>query len=156
MYIEDCSWGQGLWSILATRVIFLFRCIISTSDAHRIRGNEGLIWVEFTKTAASVEKAQPSYVRRGKLHPMEPRKTRVTISSYFQRANEGKPIRSSIPEAVRDATTRAQQAEKSAAAAAQSANKSVIIGGIAAASSNCYTSNRSLYLFRSVVWRHPS
>ena len=75
-----------------------------TSDPHRIRGNEGLIWVEFTKTAARVRTAKPSYIRRGELRPMESDKTGVSISSYFQRANEGRPIRSSIPEAVRDAT----------------------------------------------------
>ncbi len=104
-----------------------------TSESYRIRGNEGLIWVEFTKTAARVKSARPSYVRRGKLRPMEDRKTDVSISSYFERANEGRPIRSSIPEAVRDATVRAEQAEKSAARAVQSANRTGIIGGFAAA-----------------------
>lgn len=103
-----------------------------TSESYRIRGNEGLIWVEFTKTAARVKPAKPSYVRRGELRPMEGRKAEVSISSYFQRANEGKPIRSSIPEAVRAATVRAEQAEKSAGEAAQSANRTGIIGGIAA------------------------
>jgi len=94
-----------------------------TSESYRIRGNEGLIWVEFTKTAARVKSAKPSYVRRGELRPMEDRKADVSISSYFQRANEGKPIRSSIPEAVKDATIRAEQAERSSVAAAQSANR---------------------------------
>jgi deoxycytidine triphosphate deaminase len=104
-----------------------------TSDSHRIRGNEGLIWVEFTKTAAKVEAATPSYVRRGELHSMEGRKIEVSISSYFQRANEGRPIRSSIPEAVREAHNRAEQAKRSAAQAVQSANRTGIIGGVAAA-----------------------
>jgi deoxycytidine triphosphate deaminase len=103
-----------------------------TSESHRIRGNEGLIWVEFTKTAARVERASPSYTRRGELHKMEKGKIEVSISSYFQRANEGRPIRSSIPEAVREATSRAEQAERSVAQAAQSANRTGIIGGITA------------------------
>ena len=54
-----------------------------TSESYRIRGNEGLIWVEFTKTAARVKPAKPSYVRRGELRPMEGRKAEVSISSYF-------------------------------------------------------------------------
>lgn len=103
-----------------------------TSEAYRIRGNEGLIWIQFTKTAAKVETAQPPYRRRGVLHPMEDRKADVSISSYFQRANERKPIRSSIPEAVRDATFRAEQAEKSAAQAVLAANRIRNIGFIAA------------------------
>ena len=85
-----------------------------TSDPYRIRGDEGLIWIEFTKTTAAVRKAEPSYVRRGMLRPMEQNKTEVTIGSYFQRANEGRPILSSIPEAVKVAEARAEEAEKSA------------------------------------------
>src|SRR5205085_11951859 len=103
-----------------------------TSDPHRIRGNEGLIWVEFTKTAARVETAKPSYVRRGELREMEEHKTGVSISTYFQRANEGRPILSSIPEAVKDATNRAQRAEAAAGRAARAANRTGIIGGFAA------------------------
>jgi CHASE3 domain sensor protein len=63
---------------------------------------------------------------------MDPRKTDVPVEAYLQRANEGRPIRSSIPEAVRDATVRAQQAEISAGKAAQAANRTGIISGIAA------------------------
>lgn len=95
-----------------------------TSESHRIRGNEGLIWIEFTKTAARVSKAEPSYVRRGKLHPMEEHKTDVSIDAYFQRANEGKPIRSSIPEATRNAEAKAEQAERSATRASELAGQS--------------------------------
>jgi deoxycytidine triphosphate deaminase len=95
-----------------------------TSDPYRIRGDEGLIWIEFTKTTAAVRKAEPSYVRRGVLRPMEPHKIGVTIRSYFQRANEGRPIRSSIPEAVRHAEARAEGAERSARLARDEAAES--------------------------------
>ena len=98
-----------------------------TSEAYRIRGNEGLIWVEFTKTAATVKSAEPPYIRRGQLRPMEDHKADPSISSYFQRANEGKPIRSSVPEAVKDATVRAERAEKAAVSAR---NASRVFAGI--------------------------
>jgi hypothetical protein len=95
-----------------------------TSDRYRICGDEGLIWIEFTKTTAAVRKAEPSYVRRGVLRPMELHKADVTIRSYFQRANEGRPIRSSIPEAVKHAESRAETAERSATQARDEAKES--------------------------------
>jgi hypothetical protein len=55
---------------------------------------------------------------------MQPHKTDVTIDSYLQRANEGRPIRSSIPEAVKLAERRAQEAEGSAARARDEAIES--------------------------------
>src|SRR5207302_6532 len=58
------------------------------------------------------------------LRPMEPHKTDVTIGSYFQRANEGRPIRSSIPEAVKLAEARAEEAERSARRARDEAAES--------------------------------
>src|SRR5271169_6355237 len=66
-----------------------------TSGSYRIRGNEGLIWIEFTKTAPEiVRKASPRYARRGTFHPIEPYKTDKPIDYYFQRANDLQPIRS--------------------------------------------------------------
>jgi deoxycytidine triphosphate deaminase len=89
-----------------------------TSESYRIHGNEGLIWVEFTKTAPEiVEIASPPYARRGSFHPLEPRKTDRDIDYYFLRANRLQPIRSSIPGAIRNAELRAEEAEKSAAGA---------------------------------------
>ena len=125
-----------------------------TSEAYRIRGNEGLIWIQFTKTAAKVETAQPPYRRRGVLHPMEDRKADVSISSYFQRANERKPIRSSIPEAVRDATFRAEQAEKSAAQAVLAANRIQEHRVHRRRSFTRSGRDRLLHLFCSIVWRY--
>jgi deoxycytidine triphosphate deaminase len=103
-----------------------------TSEAYRIRGSEGLIWIEFTKTAPEiVKKADPPYARRGIFHPIESYKTDRPIAYYFQRANDGRAIRSSIPEAVRNAATKAEEAATSAAQAAQSASRtSLIFGGI--------------------------
>jgi deoxycytidine triphosphate deaminase len=103
-----------------------------TSEAYRIRGNEGLIWIEFTKTAPEiVRKADPPYIRRGTFHSLEPHKTDRSIDYYFQRANDGRPIRSSIPEIVRSAATKTAEAAASADQAARSATRTGrIYGGI--------------------------
>jgi deoxycytidine triphosphate deaminase len=106
-----------------------------TSESYRIRGNEGLIWIEFTKTAPEiVRQANPPYARRGTFHPIEASKTDRSIDYYFQRANDVRPIRSSIPEAVKQAATKAEEAAKSAAQAAQSASRAgLLYGGISIA-----------------------
>jgi deoxycytidine triphosphate deaminase len=93
-----------------------------TSESYRIRGGEGLIWIEFTKTApAIVRPADPSYLRRGVFHALEPYKTDREINYYFQRANEGRAIRSSIPQAIENAASSAKAAATSAENAAASA-----------------------------------
>lgn len=103
-----------------------------TSDSHRIRGNEGLIWMEFTKTSACVRRAVPSYPRRGRLCDMDPLKTDVSVETYLQRANEGRPILSSIPEATREAAANAEQAAADADKARQAATRTgIVYSGIA-------------------------
>jgi deoxycytidine triphosphate deaminase len=107
-----------------------------TSESYRIPGDEGLIWIEFTKTVAGVTKADPAYLRRGIFRSMEARKTDRSVDYYFQRANGGRPIRSSIPEAVKNAATKAEEAAASAADARQAAIRTGLIysgiGGVAA------------------------
>jgi deoxycytidine triphosphate deaminase len=98
-----------------------------TSDSHRIRGNEGLIWIEFTKTSASVRRAVPSYTRRGRLVDMDPLKTDVSVETYLQRANDGRPILSSIPEAMRESAVKAEQAATDAENARQAARRTGLI-----------------------------
>jgi len=110
-----------------------------TSESYPIRGSEGLIWIEFTKTApALVTKADPPYARRAVFRSIQGRKTDRGIDYYFQRANEGRPIRSSIPLAIKDAATKAEAAAVSAKNAAVSAGEAagsvtkmgLIYGGI--------------------------
>jgi deoxycytidine triphosphate deaminase len=103
-----------------------------TLESYRIRGSEGLIWIEFTKTApAIVRPADPSYSRRGVFHSLEPYKTDRDIDYYFQRANEGRPIRSSIPQAIENSASSAKAAAASAENAATSARRiSQIFTGI--------------------------
>jgi deoxycytidine triphosphate deaminase len=95
-----------------------------TSESYRLRGSEGLIWIEFTKTAPEiVRNADPSYLRRGHFHPLEAHKTDRDINYYFQRANEGRAIRSSIPEAVENAAANAAKAAQSSQAAEESVTR---------------------------------
>ena len=103
-----------------------------TSEPHRIRGNEGLIWMEFTKTSACVRRAVPSYSRRGRLCDMDPLKTGVSVETYLQRANDGKPILSSIPDAIRQSADKAEQAATDAEKARQAATRTgLVYSGIA-------------------------
>jgi deoxycytidine triphosphate deaminase len=93
-----------------------------TSDAYFIQGDEGLIWIEFTKTSLEVEGSSPQYRRRGTFHSIEGHKTNVPVETYFWRANRNDPIRSSIPQFVRDAEVRARQASNDARRAQNSAS----------------------------------
>jgi deoxycytidine triphosphate deaminase len=95
-----------------------------TSESYQIRADEGLIWVEFTKTAPAVVKpADPSYSRRGSFHPLEASKTDRDIYYYLDRANHLLPIRSSIPETMRTSAENAQEAAVSSKQAATSAER---------------------------------
>jgi uncharacterized protein HemX len=67
------------------------------------------------------EPLTPPYLRRGVFHPLESYKTDQDIKYYFQRANEGRPIRSSIPQAIENAASSAEAAAESAENAAASA-----------------------------------
>lgn len=103
-----------------------------TSEPHRIRGNEGLIWMEFTKTSACVRRAVPAYPRRGRLCDMDPLKTDVSVETYLQRANDGRPILSSIPEAMKEAADKAAQAATDAEKASRAATRTgIFYSGIA-------------------------
>jgi len=85
-----------------------------------------------------VTKADPPYARRAVFRSIQGRKTDRGIDYYFQRANEGRPIRSSIPLAIKDAATKAEAAAVSAKNAAVSAGEAagsvtkmgLIYGGI--------------------------
>ena len=103
-----------------------------TSESYRIQGNEGLIWVEFTKTAPQIVKtAAPPYARRGSFHSLEPEKTNRDIDYYFYRANRLQPIRSSIPGVIKNAELKAEQAERSAASARNASRTFAGIGLLA-------------------------
>ncbi len=98
-----------------------------TSESYRIQGNEGLIWVEFTKTEPAIVKgAAPPYARRGSFYSLEPYKTDQNVNYYFDRANGLMPIRSSIPEAIKNSATNAEAAAASSKQAETSAEQAVV------------------------------
>jgi deoxycytidine triphosphate deaminase len=82
-----------------------------TSEKYPINGNEGIIWIEFTKTTHNPDK-WPS--KRGHFYAIEAHKTDVPIHTYFERANGSNPIQSSIPSFIKDAKEFAQRADVSA------------------------------------------
>ncbi len=78
-----------------------------TSDDYEITLNEGLIWIEFTKTS----RVQDIQSTQGKI---EEHKKDVSFETYFERANANNPIRSSIPSAIKEARELSRGAERSA------------------------------------------
>ncbi|HTW72115.1 MAG TPA: hypothetical protein VME47_19680 [Acetobacteraceae bacterium] len=90
-----------------------------TSDDYEISGNEGLIWVEFTKTSWRPSMGS-RYIedqisdRLGKFFSIPRDKTDLPPETYFQKANGGMPIRSSIPDAIRVARENSDRARESA------------------------------------------
>jgi hypothetical protein len=82
-----------------------------TSKKYVIKIDDGIIWIEFTKTSHNKEK-WPAHV--GKFSPIQSHKTDVPFSTYFERANQNNPIQSSIPSAVKDARELARSADASA------------------------------------------
>jgi deoxycytidine triphosphate deaminase len=71
-----------------------------TANDYVLVGGEGFFWVEFTKTTG-VGKFPKEKIER-------------TPSDYFREANQNRPIRSSIPDAVQQAMVYAENANKSA------------------------------------------
>jgi deoxycytidine triphosphate deaminase len=123
-----------------------------TSDAYEIDGDEGLIWIEFTKTSLRVQKADPEYVRRGNFNPIEQRKTDVPAETYFQKANSNKPVKSSIPEAIRRSEERAKAALSAALQSrteAEGAAKSALEAGGAARAAESAT-RRQTYWYAGI------
>lgn len=88
-----------------------------TDSPYHISTEEGLIWVEFTKTSAlhkgevSDQPPHPEGVDLDLPHSL-PKTTKKNIEEHLFKANAGSPIRSSIPKAVMDAQRSAKLAEK--------------------------------------------
>ncbi len=93
-----------------------------TLDAYEIRGDEGLIWVEFTKTSFKPEDEVKEGTQEA-LDAWESRKNNMTPAAYFEKANNNRPIRSSIPAAIAETRIRSRQAEEAAKEAAASSKR---------------------------------
>ncbi len=85
-----------------------------TSDEYTIRGDEGLIWMEFTKTSHFAKDAGLADCPRDEFKATEPQKNDQPPEYYFDRASKNRPIRSSIPVVVAEAEKLARSAVDSA------------------------------------------
>ena len=100
-----------------------------TSDDYTIRGDEGLIWMEFTKTS---HRALESPVTGAPIDTFDQtpiRKNDQPPEYYFDRASKNRPIRSSIPVAVADTKKIAVNAV-SAAKRAERSNRLFVGAGV--------------------------
>ena len=101
-----------------------------TSEEYVIRADEGLIWVEFTKTSASVG-TDLAGTPTDKFVPTDPKKNNKPPEYFFDLANKNRPIRSSLPLVVADAKKLATDAQKSASRAERT-NRLFVGGGLLA------------------------
>jgi deoxycytidine triphosphate deaminase len=85
-----------------------------TSDEYTIRGDEGLIWMEFTKTSHTAKNACVTDAPQDEISVTELRKNNQPPDYYFDRASKNRPIRSSIPVVVADAERLAREADSAA------------------------------------------
>ena len=102
-----------------------------TSDEYTIRGDEGLIWIEFTKTSHKPPSAPVRNAPQDKFEMTEARKNDQLPEYYFDRASKNRPIQSSIPLVVADARKLAQSASK-AAQRAERSNRIFVGAGLLA------------------------
>ncbi|MCI0557148.1 MAG: hypothetical protein MN733_01535, partial [Nitrososphaera sp.] len=98
-----------------------------TTNHYRFKAGDGLIWIEFTKTSrppnqeAGMGQAKQALSRRGKYVRFPENKKNLDPEQYLEKAGGNNPIRSSIPEAVREST---EASERSAQYSAESARSS--------------------------------
>ncbi len=96
-----------------------------TTNDYTFDCGEGLIWIEFTKTSSLPSNTNVSFPlrRRGTYHHFPEDKQGKNPDWYIAKATDHKPIRSSIPDALRQGLDTAERAEKQAKQAEQRANK---------------------------------
>ena len=102
-----------------------------TSEEYTIRGDEGLIWMEFTKTSHCATEAPVMDAPDEQLDAIEKRKNDQPPEYYFDRASKNRPIQSSIPLVVAGAEKLAKSAS-SAAKRAERTNRIFVGAGILA------------------------
>ena len=83
-----------------------------TANDYKFNGDDGFIWVEFTKTSSNSRWKNDSMAERhGEYVPFPERKINKSDEYYFERANKNNPIQSSIPMEVKRAEDIALKAE---------------------------------------------
>ncbi len=97
-----------------------------TTNDYTLRGGERLVWMEFTKLSDH-EKWSGEPVggrqRRGRYEEFPPEKTDFDVERYLYKAAQGRPIRSSIPDAIANAEQAASVAAKQATEAEEETKK---------------------------------
>jgi hypothetical protein len=89
-----------------------------TATDYRISANEGLIWVEFTKTTRRTAKDTQLGALPEPVPITLPSHTSFpSVEFYFEKANGNEPIESSIPGEIKKATSTAEAARKESRAA---------------------------------------
>ncbi len=103
-----------------------------TSDEYVIKPNEGLIWVEFTKTTHGAVKTPPGRkpITDTFNATEEPKKIRNVVT-YFEKANRNNPIQSSLHSAVEEVRTKVKTAERAARLANAAVTTVTSVGFIA-------------------------
>jgi len=81
-----------------------------TSQPYKMSADEGLIWVEFTKTTFGSQYAGKQF----HFFEIDPNKTNRAAEYYFEKANSNNPIQSSIPIVAKESLDRLRSAEKAA------------------------------------------
>jgi deoxycytidine triphosphate deaminase len=102
-----------------------------TADPYTIRGDEGLIWMEFTKTSHRAQRAAVRDAPEQKFDQTEARKNIQPPEYYFDHASKNRPIRSSIPGVVAEAHKLAESAS-TAAQRAERTNRIFVGAGLLA------------------------
>ncbi len=101
-----------------------------TANPYAFKGGENFIWVEFTKISPTPNwDGERDLVRRtGTYQPFPESKKRLKSFYYFQKANEGNPIRNATPAAVQEVKAIAGEAKSDAAVARERTRVGGIIG----------------------------
>jgi deoxycytidine triphosphate deaminase len=87
-----------------------------TSSDYDINTNDALIWIEFTKTSHGCDPIEELAAKPREFIGFPKNKRWLEPEDYLRKANGPNPIRSSIPDAIRNAAGSAAEAQKSAAA----------------------------------------
>jgi deoxycytidine triphosphate deaminase len=85
-----------------------------TAEKYVIRADEGLIWMEFTKTSHRTRTQATRGPFLCEFDGIEIRKNNKSPEYYFDKANKNLPIQSSIPQAIASARNLALAADRSA------------------------------------------
>lgn len=107
-----------------------------TMNSYVFLFNDGLIWVEFTKTSEvrrnnnTLIEGSDQYVKDGVFKAFDESKTKKKLDDYLKKAADSRSIISSIPGALRESRESASKAEKSAEKARET-NRNVGIAVVA-------------------------